>query len=108
MLAMRVTRVVCMALLIAVSLLTAHAQQTRQTENLKTMTAVSKGLTDVPGIKVGHYTLTERPTGCTVVLTEGGAVAGVDVRGSAPGTIETDLLNPLNLVQQVHAVFLSG
>src|ERR1043165_5865563 len=69
---------------------------------------VPKGLTDVPGIKVGHFTLSERPTGCTVILAEAGAVAGVDVRGSAPGTIETDLLNPLNLVQQVHAVFLSG
>src|SRR5438477_3020416 len=70
--------------------------------------AASKGLTDVPGVKVGHFTRTERPTGCTVVLTVAGAVAGVDVRGSAPGTIETDLLNPLNLVQEVHAVFLSG
>ena len=66
------------------------------------------GLTDVPGIKVGQVTRTERPTGCTVILAEAGAVAGVDVRGSAPGTIETDLLNPVNLVQQVHAVFLSG
>jgi L-aminopeptidase/D-esterase-like protein len=66
------------------------------------------GLTDVRGIKVGHFTLAERPTGCTVILAETGAVAGVDVRGSAPGTIETDLLNPINLVDQVHAVFLSG
>ena len=66
------------------------------------------GLTDVPGIKVGHVTRAERPTGCTVILVERGAVAGVDVRGSAPGTIETDLLNPVNLVQHVHAVFLSG
>ena len=66
------------------------------------------GLTDVPGIKVGQVTRTERPTGCTVILVEAGAVAGVDVRGSAPGTIETDLLDPVNLVQQVHAVFLSG
>ena len=66
------------------------------------------GITHVPGIKVGQVTRTERPTGCTVILAEAGAVAGVDVRGSAPGTIETDLLNPVNLVQQVHAVFLSG
>ncbi len=65
-------------------------------------------ITDVAGIKVGHQTLTGRPTGCTVILAEAGAVAGVDVRGSAPGTIETDLLDPINLVQQVHAVFLSG
>jgi L-aminopeptidase/D-esterase-like protein len=65
-------------------------------------------ITDVPGVRVGQVTRTERLTGCTVVLVEAGAVAGVDVRGSAPGTIETDLLNPVNLVQQVHAVFLSG
>jgi L-aminopeptidase/D-esterase-like protein len=65
-------------------------------------------ITDVPGIKVGHYTLKTRPTGCTVVLCEDGAVAGVDVRGSAPGTRETDLLNPINMVQQIQAVMLSG
>jgi L-aminopeptidase/D-esterase-like protein len=65
-------------------------------------------LTDVPGIKVGHHTLKTRPTGCTVILCEDGATAGVDVRGAAPGTRETDLLNPVNLVQQVHAVVLSG
>lgn len=66
------------------------------------------GLTDVPGIKVGHFTLKERPTGCTVVLCEAGAVAGVDVRGSAPGTRDTDLLKPVNTVQQVQAIVLSG
>ena len=65
-------------------------------------------LTAVPGVKVGHHTLTERPTGCTAILVEGGATAGVDVRGSAPATAETDLLNPINLVQQVHAISLSG
>jgi L-aminopeptidase/D-esterase-like protein len=65
-------------------------------------------LTDVPGLKVGHCTLTERPTGCTVVICEEGATAGVDVRGSAPGTRETDLLTPLNAVQKVNAVVLSG
>jgi len=68
----------------------------------------SGGLTDIPGIKVGHFTDARRPTGCTVVLVEAGAVAGVDVRGSAPGTRETDLLNPIGSVQQVHAVVLSG
>jgi len=68
----------------------------------------SKGLTDVPGLKVGHFTLQERPTGCTVVLAEQGAVAGVDVRGAAPGTRETDLLNPINTVSEVHAIVLSG
>jgi len=66
------------------------------------------GLTRVPGIKVGHFTLAERPTGCTVVLTEGGAVAGADVRGGAPGTRETDLLSPVNTVEKVHAIVLSG
>lgn len=65
-------------------------------------------LTDVEGIKVGHYTETRRPTGCTVILTESGAVAGVDVRGSAPGTRETDLLNPLNTVEKVHGIVLAG
>lgn len=68
----------------------------------------AEGLTAVPGIKVGHHTLTERPTGCTVVLTEAGAVAGVDVRGPAPGTRETDLLAAGNLVDKVHAIVLSG
>jgi L-aminopeptidase/D-esterase-like protein len=65
-------------------------------------------LTDVEGIKVGHYTEPRRPTGCTVILAEGGAVAGVDVRGAAPGTRETDLLSPLNTVEKVHAIVLSG
>lgn len=65
-------------------------------------------ITAVQGIKVGHYTLPNRPTGCTVILCEAGAVGGVDVRGSAPGTRETDLLNPVNSVQKVHAVVLSG
>lgn len=66
------------------------------------------GLTAVSGIKVGHHTLSERPTGCTVILAEAGAVAGVDVRGAAPGTRETDLLNPVNLIEKVHAIVLSG
>ena len=65
-------------------------------------------LTDVPGIEVGHFTDTRRPTGCTVILTRAGAVAGVDVRGAAPGTRETDLLEPGNLVEHVHAVLLAG
>ncbi len=66
------------------------------------------GITDVDGIKVGHFTDTRRPTGCTVLIFEKGATAGVDVRGAAPGTRETDLLNPINTVQQVHAILLSG
>src|SRR6476646_2139392 len=65
-------------------------------------------ITDVDGIKVGHFTDTRRPTGCTVVLYERGAVCGVDVRGSAPGTRETDLLKPINLVDRVNAIVLSG
>ncbi|MBI4469615.1 MAG: P1 family peptidase, partial [Acidobacteria bacterium] len=65
-------------------------------------------LTDVRGIKVGHHSLSKRPTGCTVVLCEEGAVGGVDVRGSAPGTRETDLLDPVHTIQQVHAILLSG
>ncbi|MBP8310433.1 MAG: P1 family peptidase [Burkholderiaceae bacterium] len=65
-------------------------------------------ITDVAGIKVGHFTDRRRPTGCTVILTEWGATAGVDVRGAAPGTRETDLLSPLNLVEKVHAVLLAG
>src|SRR5262245_45735301 len=68
----------------------------------------SGGLTDVPGIKVGHHTMSGRPTGCTVILAERGAVAAVDVRGAAPATRETDLLDPVNTVQVVHAVVLSG
>jgi L-aminopeptidase/D-esterase-like protein len=68
----------------------------------------SQGLTAVPGVKVGHHTLAERPTGCTVVLVEAGAVAGVDVRGGAPGTRETDLLDPSALVERVHAIVLAG
>lgn len=65
-------------------------------------------ITDVPGIKVGHYTDLQAATGCTVVLCEEGAVAGVDVRGGAPGTRDTDLLNPINMVEKIHAVMLSG
>ena len=68
----------------------------------------SVGITAVPGIKVGHYTDSRNATGCTVVLCEDGAVGGVDVRGSAPGTRETDLLSPTAMVDRVHAVLLSG
>ena len=66
------------------------------------------GVTAISGVRVGHHTLSERPTGCTVVLTESGAVATVDVRGAAPGTRETALLDPVSTVQKVHAVVLSG
>jgi L-aminopeptidase/D-esterase-like protein len=72
------------------------------------MPDLRKGLTAVAGVMVGHDTMPDRPTGCTVVLSQSGAVAGVDVRGSAPGTRETDLLHPINTVQVVHAIVLSG
>ena len=65
-------------------------------------------ITRVAGIEVGHFTETRRPTGCTVIITREGAVAGVDVRGAAPGTRETDLLHPSNLVDKVHAIMLAG
>ena len=67
------------------------------------------GITDVPGIRVGHVTNREALTGCTVVLCpKAGAVGGVDQRGGAPGTRETDLLRPMHLVNRVHAVTLAG
>jgi len=65
-------------------------------------------ITAVPGLRVGHWTERRAATGCTVVLCEGSAVAAVDVRGGAPGTRETDVLRPGNLVDRVHAVLLSG
>jgi len=68
----------------------------------------SNGLTDVGGILVGHYTDTRAVSGVTVVICPEGAVAGVDVRGSAPGTRETDLMAPHNLVEKAQAVVLSG
>ncbi len=70
--------------------------------------SASGSITDVPGLTAGHFTDPRRPTGCTVVLCPQGAACGVDVRGAAPGTRETDLLSPLNRVGQVHAVLLSG
>lgn len=65
-------------------------------------------LTDVPGIRVGHATDPVGLTGCTVVLCEEGAIGGVDQRGGAPGTRETDLMRPMHLVERVHAVLLTG
>ena len=68
----------------------------------------NNAITDIPGIEVGQAQDDEALTGCTVILCRKGAVGGVDVRGSAPGTRETDLLNPINLVDKVHAVVLAG
>jgi L-aminopeptidase/D-esterase-like protein len=65
-------------------------------------------ITDVGGLRVGHHTDARRPTGCTVLLCPQGAACGVDVRGAAPGTRETDLLRPDNLVEHVHALLLTG
>ena len=70
--------------------------------------AAADSLTAIAGLKVGHWTDSEAVTGCTVVLCEEGAVAGADIRGGAPGTRETDLLRPGNLVERVHAVLLTG
>jgi len=74
--------------------------QTRQPPNAT--------ITAVPGIKVGHFTLSERPTGCTVILVDGDAVGGVAQHGGAPATRETDSLHPLNTVERVHGVVLTG
>lgn len=65
-------------------------------------------ITDVPGVKVGHAENSEGITGCTAILVENGAVCGVDVRGSAPGTRETDALDPINEIEHVHGICLSG
>jgi L-aminopeptidase/D-esterase-like protein len=72
------------------------------------MIGLNDAITDVPGLRVGHWTDRRAATGCTVVLCEKGATAGVDIRGGAPGTREAALLRPEALVQQVHAVFLTG
>ncbi|MGI6731330.1 MAG: P1 family peptidase [Anaerovoracaceae bacterium] len=65
-------------------------------------------ITDISGIKVGHAQDIEGGTGCTVIICEKGAFAGVDVRGGGPASRETELLNPINMVEQIHAVMLSG
>jgi L-aminopeptidase/D-esterase-like protein len=74
----------------------------------KTSRRGAGAITDVAGIEVGHFTDTRRPTGCTVVIARDGAIGGVDVRGAAPGTRETDLLAPTNLVDRVHGILLAG
>lgn len=64
--------------------------------------------TDIDGIKIGHSQNIDAGTGCSIVACELGAVAGVDVRGGSPATRETDLLDPTNNVDRIHAVILSG
>jgi len=68
----------------------------------------SPSLTDIDGLLVGHYTCKERPTGCTVITSRSAFTAGVDIRGGAPGSYDTDLLRSENMVDKVNAVFLSG
>lgn len=76
---------------------------------LAATTALADGsITDVPGIKVGSITLTEKPTGCTVIIADGGATPGVSQRGGAPGTRETDLMDPVNMVATANAIVLTG
>ena len=96
------------SMLFAVSLLCSAvgvlaARQAPHAKNAENMT-----LTAVDGIKVGHFTLAERPTGCTVILAPEGTVGSGDVRGGAPGTRETDLLNPAADVHIVNAIVLAG
>jgi L-aminopeptidase/D-esterase-like protein len=98
---MRTGVIASAAAVTALGALVGIARPFRAADNNATLTAV-------PGIRVGHHTLTERPTGCTVVLAEAGVTAGIDVRGAAPATAETDLLKPVNLVQQIYAISLSG
>src|SRR4029450_1492856 len=69
---------------------------------------INETLTSVAGLNVGRFTVAERPTGCTVILVDGDAVGGVSQQGGAPGTRETDLLNPLNMVDKVNAIVLAG
>lgn len=69
---------------------------------------IGKDILDVPGLKVGHAQNENALTGCTVILCEEGAVGGVDQRGGAPGTRETDLLRPLHMVEKIHAILLTG
>ena len=86
----------------------AHTTYVHDSASNVQASAANTTLTAVPGIKVGHYTLTGRPTGCTVVLIEAGATAGVDVRGAAPATRDTDLLHPTKMVPQIFGIALSG
>jgi L-aminopeptidase/D-esterase-like protein len=96
-------------LAVIVATLATAATVSTQVQSTRKAAAREKGLTQVAGLKVGHFTLSERPTGCTVVLVDGaGAVGGISQRGAAPGTRETDLLDPLNMVERVNAIVLTG
>src|SRR5215469_6370920 len=69
---------------------------------------IMKGLTDIPGVRVGHVSDFDALTGCTAILCEQGATGGVDIRGSATGTEETPTLDPLHVAPHVHAIVLAG
>jgi L-aminopeptidase/D-esterase-like protein len=104
---MNITRMISVVFVALAVLCGSHPLQGQSPAHL-TPTG-GRGLTEVQGIRVGHHTLSERLTGCTVIVVDGdGAVGGVSQRGGAPGTRETDLLNPLNMVDKVNAVVLSG
>lgn len=95
------------ALVVAMAVASSVESRAQRAPASSSMT--NKGLTAVEGIRVGHYTLSERPTGCTVVVVDGeGAIGGFAQRGGAPGTRDANLLDPLNTVEQVNAVFLTG
>jgi L-aminopeptidase/D-esterase-like protein len=105
----RWSRAALLAASIAVGVTPSGDAQPRQASpQSQPQVASNATLTAVPGIKVGHHALSERPTGCTVILTEAGVMAGVDVRGGAPGTRETALLHPANSAQVVHGIALAG
>ncbi|TMR00608.1 P1 family peptidase [Actinomadura soli] len=74
----------------------------------KGRTGPNNAITDVPGVTVGHYTDTTNVTGTTALILPDGALAGADVRGGAPGTVNTDALQPVALQPDVHGLFLSG
>src|SRR5688572_23945815 len=97
-----------LGLVVCLTIATQATLNVPATQPSQSRATMNTTLTAVAGIKVGHHTLTNAPTGCTVILAEAGATAGVDVRGMAPATAETELLDPVNLVQQVHALALSG
>ena len=69
---------------------------------------MTESVIDISGISIGHYTDTASGTGCTVILCPDGAVPGVDVRGSAPGTRETDLMRTGHMIRHIHGLVLSG
>jgi len=83
-------------------------QQSGRSPNSDATIQAVKGLTDIPGIRVGHVSDYEALTGCTAILCEQGAVGGVDIRGSASGTEETPTLDPAHVADRVHAILLAG